>query len=104
MRTARGHSVLEALARSAQPAPTAPCLQPGCPEQCTWTDSPGRPALFCSRACQEMFKRDVARLRAEIAILENELEGDHDDAGIGIIRSHLARRRWHLKRYQPPPA
>lgn len=91
--------VTDHLTQCAQPAPTAPCLLPGCPEQCDWTASPGRPRLFCSRSCQESYKRDASRLREEIDLLEQELTDPDEDLDIGVVRSHLARRRWHLRRY-----
>lgn len=94
--------VTDHLAQCAQPAPTAPCLLPGCPERCDWSASPGRPRLFCSRSCQESYKRDATRLREEIDLLEQELTDPGEDLDIDLVRSHLARRRWHLRRYESP--
>ncbi len=49
-----GAEVLKALGSSEpKPVSRARCLNPTCSDQCTWTETSGRPRKFCSDTCRQ---------------------------------------------------
>lgn len=86
------------------PVETLRCMNPECPNMCTWTKGRGRPRYFCSGACKQNFQLTRARVADEVALLEVACR----DQNLTYVQARrlaaeLAHRRWQLRHYSIEP-
>jgi len=96
-----GAEVLKALGSSEpKPVSRARCLNPTCCDQCTWTETSGRPRKFCSDTCRQQHEHTRKRLEFEIAILDGALAHPATTpTEKKALKSHRAHRIFELTRY-----
>lgn len=101
---ATAHSAKRALAlmsRRQAPRDSLPCLNPLCQNQCAWTGSDGRPALFCCTVCRVAWARDRQRLLRDLDVLERAtLDPSARTEELRLLRQRAAHIRWALERYR----
>lgn len=86
-------TVSEAL-RDAAPLPSGfRCLNPSCdrPEPIKWSESRGRPRLFCSPSCRNAYDYERAELEKDLGVVEDALR--HGGGTYRQRRSVVSARR-----------
>lgn len=92
----------EATLSRRAPTPTSlPCLNPRCSNDCEWTTTEGRPALFCRAVCRAAWNKDRDRYIRDLALVEAALADPLvKKEQARRLRSQAAQLRWVMARYR----